>query len=344
MRDLLGWNLPLGRWFGIHVRVHVFFVLLVVVALSMSVDKDPQKQLLVDVGITLAILFVSVLAHEVGHCFAARQMDGRVDQIVLWPLGGLAPINLSHQPQEEMVTAAAGPLVNMSIAAVAIIPLLFLHQDMRAVLNPLRSPPPPVDGVTWVYCLQLVVWVNWLLTLVNVFLPANPLDGGRVLRSLIWQKKGYRTAVTVVAMVAKFTALAICVAAWALIYPRYPEAALPMTLLGILIYFSAKQDSERLHDRETDEGLLGYDFSQGYTSLEKNFDAIPRRSPGLMRQWLDNRREARRLRQKEIEEQDDQRMDEVLARLHEVGRDALSDEDRALLDRVSARYRNRQQG
>ena len=63
-----------------------------------------------------------------------------------------------------------------------------------------------------------------------------------------------------------------------------------------------------------------------------------------MRQWLDNRREARRLRQKQIEEQDDQRMDEVLARLHEVGRDALSDEDRALLDRVSARYRNRQQG
>jgi stage IV sporulation protein FB len=343
MRDLLGWNLPLGRWFGIHVRVHVFFVLLVIVALSMSLDKDPQKELLKDVAITLAILFVSVLAHEVGHCVAARQMDGRVDQIVLWPLGGLAPINLSHQPQEEMVTAAAGPLVNMSIAGLAVIPLLFLHQDMSEVLNPLRSPRPP-EHVTWVYCLQVVVWVNWLLTLVNVFLPAYPLDGGRVLRSLIWQRRGYRTAVTVVAMVAKITAGAIVVAAWFLIYPRYPEAALPMTLLGILVYFSAKQESERLHDRDSDEGLLGYDFSQGYTSLEKNFDSIPRRSPGLMRQWLENRREARRLRQKQIEEQDDQRVDDVLARLHDLGRDALSDDDRALLDRVSARYRNRQQG
>ncbi|HEY2840200.1 MAG TPA: M50 family metallopeptidase [Pirellulales bacterium] len=343
MRDLVGWNLPLGRWFGIHVRLHVFFVLLVVVALSMSIDKDPQKELLVDVAITLTILFLSVLAHEVGHCIAARQMDGRVDQIVLWPLGGLAPINLSHQPQEEMVTAAAGPLVNMSIAVVAVIPLLFMHQDLRAVLNPLRSPQPP-EHVTWVYCLQLVVWVNWLLTMVNV-LPAYPLDGGRVLRSLIWQRKGYRTAVTMVAMVAKLTALAICVTAGVMMYQQvYPEAVLPLTLLGVLFYFSAKQESERLHDRETDDGLLGYDFSQGYTSLEKNFDAIPRRSPGLMRQWLDNRREARRLRQKQIEEQDDQRVDDVLARLHDLGRDALSDEDRALLDRVSARYRNRQQG
>jgi len=342
MRDLLGWNLPLGRWFGIHVRVHVFFVLLAIVALSMSLDKDPQRELLVDVALTLSVLFLSVLAHELGHCFAARQMDGRVDQIVLWPLGGLAPINLSHQPQEEMVTAAAGPLMNMSIAVVAVIPLLFMHQDMREVLNPFRSPQP-AEQVTWVYCLQLVVWVNWMLTLVN-FLPAYPLDGGRVLRSLVWQKRGYRTAVTVVAMVAKFTALAMCVVAWTLIYPRYPEAALPLTLLGVFVYFSAKQESERLHDREADDGLLGYDFSQGYTSLEKNFDTIPRRSPGLMRQWLENRREARRVRQKEIEEQDDQRVDEVLARLHDLGRDALSDDDRALLDRVSARYRNRQQG
>ena len=63
-----------------------------------------------------------------------------------------------------------------------------------------------------------------------------------------------------------------------------------------------------------------------------------------MRQWLDNRREARRQREKELEEHDDQRVDEVLARLHDLGPGAMSEEDRALLDRVSARYRNRQRG
>src|SRR5262249_52799854 len=142
-----------------------------------------------------------------------------------------------------------GPVVNICIAAVAIVPLVFLHQDLRAVLNPLRSPQPP-EHLTWVYCLQLVVWVNWLLTLVN-FLPAYPLDGGRILRSLIWQRKGYRTAVTMVAMVAKVTALAICVAAILMMYYQvYPEAALPLTLIGVLVYFSAKQEAERLHDRE----------------------------------------------------------------------------------------------
>ncbi len=342
MRDLLGWNVSLGRWAGIHVRVHAFFLLLIIVALYLGVVMDDRGELVFDAAASLAILFVSVLAHEVGHCVAARRMGGRADQIMLWPLGGLVSINLSHQPQEELVTAAAGPLVNMLIAIAALPPLLiFAGQDARVLLNPFAAPEPTA-GLTWVFALQLVVWINWLLVLVNL-LPAYPLDGGRVLRSLVWQQKGYRTAVVVVARVAKFTALVTWVAAW-FVHPHYPYASLPLLLLGLFLFFSAKQEAERLQDRESEEGVFGYDFSQGYTSLERNFAPPTRKSPGLVRQWLDGRREARRLRQQKTEEEDDRRMDEVLARLHEVGRDGLNDEDRALLDRVSARYRNRQRG
>ena len=338
MRDLLGWNLSLGRWAGIHVRVHVFFILLAIVAFHLAWTKDPQGELWLDAVITLAILFVSVLLHELGHCFAARRMGGRADQIMLWPLGGLVSINLSHQPQEELVTAAAGPIVNFLICLLTIPSLVLVGQDVTSLVNPLAAPEAQ-EGLTWIYCLELVVWINWLLTLVNL-LPAYPLDGGRVLRSLVWQKKGYRTAVVVVARVAKFTAVATWIVAW-LIHSQYEYASLPLVLLGVLLFFSAKQESERLQDRESDEGVFGYDFSQGYTSLERNF-AAPRKSPGIFRQWLDNRREGRRLRQLKTDEEDDRRVDEVLARLHELGRDGLSEEDRALLDRVSARYRNRQ--
>jgi stage IV sporulation protein FB len=340
MRDLLGWNLSLGRWAGIQVRVHVFFLLLAVVALQLSWN-DKHGELVVDAAVSLAILFVSVLAHELGHCFAARRMGGRADQIMLWPLGGLVSINLSHQPQEELVTAAAGPLVNLLIC-VATIPVLVLRSvDVRMLINPLMAPQS-ADGMSLDYVLQLTAWINWLLVLVNL-LPAYPLDGGRVLRSLVWQRKGYRTAVIVVARVAKATAIATWIAAW-LVHSQYAYATVPLTILGFLLFFSAKQETDRLQDREADEGVFGYDFSQGYTSLERNFTSTPRKSPGLLRQWLDGRREARRVRQQRTEEEDDRRVDEVLARLHEVGRDGLSEDDRALLDRVSARYRNRQRG
>jgi stage IV sporulation protein FB len=341
MRDLLGWNLSLGRWAGIHVRVHVFFILLVIVALYLGDTNDPKGELLIDAAVSLAILFVSVLAHELGHCFAARRMGGRADQIMLWPLGGLVSINLSHQPQEELFTAAAGPLVNALICVVTMPALMFAGADVRSLINPFEAPQAS-EGMTLVYCLQLTVWINWLLMLVNL-LPAYPLDGGRVLRSVVWQKKGYRTAVIVVARVAKVTALLTGVAAW-LVLSHYPYAFLPLCLLGLLLFFSAKQETDRLQDRESDEGVFGYDFSQGYTSLERTFHTPPRKSPGLLRQWLDTRREARLARQQRTEEEDDRRVDEVLARLHEVGRDGLSDDDRALLDRVSARYRNRQRG
>lgn len=341
MRDLLGWNVSLGRWAGIQVRVHAFFLLLAIVGLYLGVVMDPHGELVFDAAASLLILFLSVLAHEMGHCLAARRMGGRADQIMLWPLGGLVSINLSHQPQEELVTAAAGPLVNLLLCVVTLPVLVLAGQDVRVLLNPLAAPEP-TDGLTWIYALQLTVWINWLLVLLNL-LPAYPLDGGRVVRSLVWQQKGYRTAVVVVARVAKFTALVTWVAAW-LVHPQYPYASLPLLLLGLFLFFSAKQEAERLQDRESEEGVFGYDFSQGYTSLERNFAAPTRKSPGLVRQWLDSRREARRQRQLKTEEDDDRRMDEVLARLHEVGRDNLSEEDRALLDRVSARYRNRQRG
>lgn len=340
MRDLLGWNLSLGRWAGIQVRVHVFFLLLVVVALQFSWD-DPKGELIFDAALSLAILFVSVLAHELGHCFAARRMGGCADQIMLWPLGGLVSINLSHQPQEELVTAAAGPIVNLFITLATLPALAIAGADVRTMLNPLVVPQA-TEGITWVFVLQLTAWINWLLVLVNL-LPAYPLDGGRVLRSIVWQRKGYRTAVVVVARVAKFTAVATWIAAW-LVHSQYAYATLPLSLLGFLLFFSAKQETDRLQDRESDEGVFGYDFSQGYTSLERNLTAAPRKTPGLLRQWLDGRREVRRVRQQRTEEEDDRRVDEVLARLHEVGRDGLSEEDRALLDRVSARYRNRQRG
>jgi hypothetical protein len=93
-----------------------------------------------------------------------------------------------------------------------------------------------------------------------------------------------------------------------------------------------------------DDSLLGYDFSQGYTSLERD-QPVPRRRrrrPSFWQRWW-QRRAARKLqRQQEQRQAEERRMDELLQKVQQKGLQSLSDEERRFLKRVSDKYRNRQ--
>jgi stage IV sporulation protein FB len=340
MRDLLSWNISLGRWAGVQVRLHVFFVLFAIVTVHLS-DRDHLAETLAVLGVLLAC----VLAHEFAHCCVAWHFGGSADQILIWPLGGLAQVNVSREPQHELATALAGPLLNFLLCALTA-PLVWAagEDGAKHLLALLRFvPPAALAGLGWVDVLRWTFWINWLLLSVNL-LPAFPLDGGRALRCLLWPKLGFKKSVLVVSLVAEFMAIGLGIAAWSAHGSKdYSFAALPLLLLGLLFFFSAKQEADRLRDSEFDDALFGYDFSQGYTSLERSPTAH-KPSPGLVRSWLDERRAARQLRQQQIEAEEERRVDDVLARLHESGLHVLSEDDRALLDRVSARYRNRLRG
>jgi Zn-dependent protease len=337
MRDLLSWNLSLGRWGGVQVRLHVFFLLFAAVALYLSARANSDK-LLWETAAVLAILFVSVLAHELGHCLAARRVGGTAEQILLWPLGGLTQVHVSHEPQSEWLTAGAGVVVNLAICLLVAPVLIVNHSHLAALLNPLL--PPVVDELTWRNACEWVFWVNWLLALVNL-LPALPFDGGRALRAMLWMHHEFRHGVVLAARVAQVTAIFLFLVACVLMRSAdYSFAALPFALVGILLFFGAKQEIDRLYDAETEDALFGYDFSQGYTSLEKT---APPRKPqvGPLRKWLEERRANKLRRQQQLEADEERRVDEVLLRLHQFGMHNLSEEERALLNRVSARYRNR---
>jgi len=119
-------------------------------------------------------LFLIVMLHEFGHALACRQVGGNANRIVLWPLGGVAYVDTKPRPGATLWSIAAGPLVN-----VALVPILtgldFLSRNMgwsAAMPN--------------AHALLRAVWVINLSLLIFNMLPIYPLDGGQILRSLLW--------------------------------------------------------------------------------------------------------------------------------------------------------------
>jgi Zn-dependent protease len=296
-------------------------------------------------GLTLAVLVVSVLLHELGHLYAAGRLGCSMDEIVLGPLGGLAPPRAAYDAQAEIAVYLAGPLVNLFLC-VAAAPLLFIQpeSDIVGLLNLLH--PRGVGAGPWsADAVKLVFWVNWVLFCVN-FIPAFPFDGGRALRAAILAVRpniGRQFATLVVVRLAKFVALALIVGAW-LVRGTGPDGVAPawfvFVLLGIFLFFSAKQE-ERKTDEWDDMSHFGYDYpAASYNHFEAGHDPIESQV-GFFGRWMERRRESKLRQQREADARDEMLMDEVLDRVHKYGLNSLSEEERALLHRVSQRYRGR---
>jgi Zn-dependent protease len=119
-------------------------------------------------------LFAIVLTHEFGHQLACRSVGGQTHDIVLWPLGGVAYVNPPQRPGAQLWSIAAGPLVN-----VALIPVF---AALRSVSWHLGWQDTHPDAYEFFYS----IWVINLVLLVFNLMPVYPLDGGQILRSLLW--------------------------------------------------------------------------------------------------------------------------------------------------------------
>ena len=153
---MLSWSWSLGRWFGVTVRVHLFFPLMVLGLILRAVtEKDAATGIWVDVATMMLLLFISVLLHEFGHCFGARLVDGDASDVLLWPLGGLASLEVPHTAWANFIATLAGPLVNLGLAMLACAGLLFVTDlKLAPPLHPFWAPvyidsPGLVDLYTW---------------------------------------------------------------------------------------------------------------------------------------------------------------------------------------------------
>lgn len=164
-------SLHLARVAGIDLYLHWSWF--VVAAIEVEMRRGIYSSVAWNVLEYLA-LFGIVLLHEFGHALACRQVGGRADTIMLWPLGGVAYVDPPQRPGPVLWSIAAGPLVN-----VALFPLLLGAYAAGSTLGWANTAPDAY------FFLWNVLRLDVLLLLFNI-LPVYPLDGGKIVWALLW--------------------------------------------------------------------------------------------------------------------------------------------------------------
>src|SRR5580693_6876101 len=160
-------SIRLFRFAGIDLYLHFSWFLVAVYEIQSR--KGSYSSVSWNVLEYLA-LFLIVMLHEFGHALACRQVGGRANQIVLWPLGGVAYVDPPPRPGATLWSIAAGPLVN-----VALLPVLYVAVTTSQSAGMAATAPDVF------HLLQAVSWINSRLLIFNI-LPIYPLDGGQILR------------------------------------------------------------------------------------------------------------------------------------------------------------------
>jgi Zn-dependent protease len=220
------------RLFGVPVRLHFTFVLLLVFLIFIGIGG---KQSGATTAIYIAALFASVLLHELGHAMVARLYGLRTLEIVMFPIGGVSRLERQPSARQEPLIALAGPAVNLAIAVVV---LAFQHD-----LHQLRTLRIPTDA----NLLQRIAVGNLMLGIFNL-LPAYPMDGGRILRSLIALRKSEEEATQIAAAAGRF--LAIAMGLFGLLSENYL-----LVFVALFVYLGASQEAAAARGRSLTSGF-----------------------------------------------------------------------------------------
>ena len=238
----MGGSFKISRIFGIEVKVHWTFFLLLAFFFFLGFRGDGNLvSALVTSGIIVA-LFFCVLLHEFGHALVAQRLGIEVPDITLLPIGGLARLkSLPEKPWDEVKIAIAGPLVNVVLAPVFFVLAFLLGANLLAA-------PSVVEGATSLgQFFALLGLLNVSLAVFNL-IPAFPMDGGRILRGLLATRLGAVRATDIASTVGQVFAVGF-------FFVGITTNPL-LALVAVFIFLGASGEAQMVRQRETMRGLL----------------------------------------------------------------------------------------
>lgn len=233
---------------GIDIKVHITFPLILIWA-ALQFGFLGQEGFSVSgaafgVVVTL-LLFVCVVIHELSHSLTSTWMGYPVEDIVLLPLGGVSQIEeMPEGPGEEFLMAIAGPLSNVVIAILLALLSLFIPVSLFEGLRRIARDPLSLG---WQDTLPYLIITNLGLAAFNL-IPAFPMDGGRVLRSLLATVMPQTQATDVAVRVGQGFA-------WLLGLGGLLTGNLIWILIAIFVYSGAAQEGRMTRIREILEGM-----------------------------------------------------------------------------------------
>ena len=338
----INWSFRVGRLFRINLRVHVIFVLCVAVLIWRAIPPEDSGttwsfgRVLVNVLGGYAILFLIVLLHEFGHCFGCRHTGGEADEILMWPLGGLASVSPPPQPRAHLITAVAGPLVNLLICVICSVLLILWMGSLGAVpwnpFHPFTPVTPALLTTTGQYWLLTVYGLSYLLLMFNL-LPVFPLDGGRILQAWLWPRKGFGRSMEIATGTGMVGAIGIFVVG-VFLEDRW-------LLFGIAAfgYYTCWQARRMIREQsEYAAAGVGMDFSQGYSFFDPSGEE--ERPPGFFERRRHRRAQRQAQRARRRREQHQKAVEEVLRKVSITGVDSLTLRERHILEEETKRQRN----
>lgn len=226
--------IQLARIAGIPVRLHWTFVFLVLWIGYVSFKEMLSLQETLFFFLLVACLFVCVVAHEYGHALTAKRYHVPTRDILILPIGGLARLEyLPPEPRKEIIIAIAGPLVNVFIAILLALVVLVVDGwdgwSSIVVFQDLLSP---------MGLIYAVLILNITLFFFNL-IPAYPMDGGRILRSLFSLRWGRKKATIYASYLAQFIGLGFfAMSLWG--------EHFTLALIGVFIFFTARWERRSL--------------------------------------------------------------------------------------------------
>ena len=245
---MFGGDLKIGRLAGIPISIHpLWLVIVALITWSLGSSYYPDQVSGIApvaayaLGLASALLlFASILLHELGHAVVARRYGLEIEGIELWLLGGVAKIKGSaHRAEDELRFALAGPGVTVVIAAVF---------GLAVALLPASAP----DALVAVLAYQALI--NTAILVFNM-LPAFPLDGGRVLRGILWQRTGdFERATTRAAQVGRGFGYGMVGLGVLGVFAGAP-GLLWLGLIGLFLIFAGKAEESNVAVQATFKGL-----------------------------------------------------------------------------------------